>query len=126
MTVSGTDSGRRRRNNWFFSELNEQLEELMADIKRTANSVRKKLKTIQTQIEQEEAQPEGKQSTDLRIKKTQVRDSTETKWPSKQLQLCTVQHSTLSRTFIKVMNEYNQEQNTYRYESTINTDNYIL
>ena len=60
---------------WFFSELNEQLEELMADIKRTANSVRKKLKTIQTQIEQEEAQPEGKQSTDLRIKKTQVRDS---------------------------------------------------
>ena len=44
----------------------------MADIKRTANSVRKKLKTIQTQIEQEEAQPEGKQSTDLRIKKTQV------------------------------------------------------
>jgi len=75
-------------------KLNEQLEELMADIKRTANSVRKKLKTIQTQIEQEEAQPEGKQSTDLRIKKTQ--------------------HSTLSRTFIKVMNEYNQEQNTYR------------
>ena len=57
------------------SELNEQLEELMADIKRTANSVRKKLKTIQTQIEQEEAQPEGKQSTDLRIKKTQVQFS---------------------------------------------------
>ena len=47
----------------------------MADIKRTANSVRKKLKTIQTQIEQEEAQPEGKQSTDLRIKKTQVQFS---------------------------------------------------
>ena len=41
----------------------------MADIKRTANSVRKKLKTIQTQIEQEEAQPEEKQATDLRIKK---------------------------------------------------------
>jgi len=75
-------------------KLNEQLEELMADIKRTANSVRNKLKKIQIQIEQDEAQPEGKQSTDLRIKKTQ--------------------HSTLSRTFIKVMNEYNQEQNTYR------------
>ena len=36
-------------------------------------SVRNKLKKIQIQIEQDEAQPEGKQSTDLRIKKTQVR-----------------------------------------------------
>lgn len=35
-------------------------------------SVRNKLKKIQIQIEQDEAQPEGKQSTDLRIKKTQV------------------------------------------------------
>ena len=34
-------------------ELNEQLEELMADIKKTANSVRRKLKSIQTQIEEE-------------------------------------------------------------------------
>jgi len=73
-------------------KLNEQLEELMADIKKTANSVRRKLKTIQTQIEEEASS--GNASADFRVKKTQ--------------------HSTLSRTFIKVMNEYNQEQNTYR------------
>jgi syntaxin 1A len=73
-------------------KLNEQLEELMADIKKTANSVRRKLKSIQTQIEEEASS--GNASADFRVKKTQ--------------------HSTLSRTFIKVMNEYNQEQNTYR------------
>lgn len=73
-------------------KLNEQLEELMAEIKRTANRVRSRLKAIQQQIEQEESTQN--QSADFRIKKTQ--------------------HSTLSRTFIKVMNEYNQEQNLYR------------
>lgn len=74
-------------------KLNEQLDELMAEIKRTANRVRTRLKAIQQQIEQEE-NTQTAQSADFRIKKTQ--------------------HSTLSRTFIKVMNEYNQEQNLYR------------
>lgn len=73
-------------------KLNEQLDELMSEIKRTANRVRSRLKQIQNQIEQEESQ--ANQNADFRIKKTQ--------------------HSTLSRTFIKVMNEYNQEQNLYR------------
>lgn len=73
-------------------KLNEQLDELMSEIKRTANRVRSRLKQIQNQIEQEESQ--SNQTADFRIKKTQ--------------------HSTLSRTFIKVMNEYNQEQNLYR------------
>ena len=52
------------------SELNEQLEELMADIKKTANSVRRKLKSIQTQIEEEASS--GNASADFRVKKTQV------------------------------------------------------
>jgi len=73
-------------------KLNEDLENLMGKIKTTANKVRRKLKQIQGQIEEEAAS--ANQSADFRIKKTQ--------------------HSTLSRTFIKVMNEYNQEQNTYR------------
>lgn len=91
-------------------ELNEQLEELMAEIKRTANRVRSRLKAIQQQIEQEESTQN--QSADFRIKKTQVQ----------KLRLFTffnlffAQHSTLSRTFIKVMNEYNQEQNLYRWK----------
>ncbi len=51
-------------------ELNEQLEELMAEIKRTANRVRSRLKAIQQQIEQEESTQN--QSADFRIKKTQV------------------------------------------------------
>merc|ERR1712012_1439283 len=73
-------------------KLNEQLDELMSEIKRTANRVRSRLKQIQNQIEQEESS--NNHSADFRIKKTQ--------------------HSSLSRTFIKVMNEYNQEQNLYR------------
>ena len=42
----------------------------MAEIKRTANRVRSRLKAIQQQIEQEESTQN--QSADFRIKKTQV------------------------------------------------------
>ena len=54
-----------------YVELNEQLDELMSEIKRTANRVRSRLKQIQNQIEQEEAS--NNHSADFRIKKTQVR-----------------------------------------------------
>jgi uncharacterized membrane protein len=50
--------------------LNEQLDELMSEIKRTANRVRHRLKKIQEKIEEEENQ--ANQSADFRIKKTQV------------------------------------------------------
>lgn len=73
-------------------KIKEELEELMADIKKTANKVRTKLKVIEQSIEQEEHS--NKSSADLRIRKTQ--------------------HATLSRKFVEVMNEYNSCQVDYR------------
>lgn len=64
----------------------------MADIKKTANRVRTKLKSIEQNIEQDEQA--NKSSADLRIRKTQ--------------------HSTLSRKFVEVMTEYNRTQTDYR------------
>ncbi|XP_062816339.1 syntaxin-1A isoform X3 [Anolis carolinensis] len=70
----------------------EELEELMSDIKKTANKVRSKLKSIEQSIEHEEGL--NRSSADLRIRKTQ--------------------HSTLSRKFVEVMSEYNATQSDYR------------
>ncbi|XP_014480616.1 PREDICTED: syntaxin-1A isoform X2 [Dinoponera quadriceps] len=69
-----------------------ELEDLMSDIKKTANKVRAKLKVIEQNIETEEHT--NKSSADLRIRKTQ--------------------HSTLSRKFVEVMTEYNRTQTDYR------------
>ncbi|XP_033832377.1 syntaxin-1A isoform X3 [Periophthalmus magnuspinnatus] len=69
-----------------------ELEDLMVDIKKLANKIRSKLKSIQQTIEQEEGQ--NRSSADLRIRKTQ--------------------HSTLSRKFVEVMSEYNTTQSDYR------------
>ncbi|XP_061417873.1 uncharacterized protein LOC133348840 isoform X2 [Lethenteron reissneri] len=73
-------------------ETKQELEDLMADIKKTANRVRSKLKAIEQDIEKEET--ENRSSADLRIRKTQ--------------------HSTLSRKFVEVMTEYNSTQSDYR------------
>ncbi|XP_063226175.1 syntaxin-1A isoform X2 [Bacillus rossius redtenbacheri] len=73
-------------------KVKQELEDLMADIKKTANKVRAKLKVIEQNIEQEEHA--NKSSADLRIRKTQ--------------------HSTLSRKFVEVMTEYNRTQTDYR------------
>merc|ERR1711971_88556 len=73
-------------------KMKQELEDLMADIKKTANKVRAKLKVIEQGIEQEESV--NKASADLRIRKTQ--------------------HSTLSRKFVEVMTEYNRTQTDYR------------
>merc|ERR1711962_311071 len=64
----------------------------MAEIKKTANKVRGKLKVIEQNIEQEENS--NKTSADLRIRKTQ--------------------HATLSRRFVEVMSDYNTTQTDYR------------
>ncbi|XP_046891821.1 LOW QUALITY PROTEIN: syntaxin-1A [Hypomesus transpacificus] len=69
-----------------------ELEDLIADIKKFANKVRSKLKSIQQSIEQEEGQSQS--AAHLRIRKTQ--------------------HSTLSRKFVEVMSEYNVTQCDYR------------
>ncbi|OBS63465.1 hypothetical protein A6R68_08019 [Neotoma lepida] len=73
-------------------ETKQELEDLTADIKKTANKVRSKLKAIEQSIEQEEGL--NRSSADLRIRKTQ--------------------HSTLSRKFVEVMTEYNATQSKYR------------
>lgn len=70
----------------------EELDELMATIKKNANKVRGKLKMIEQQMEQEEAA--GSANADLRIRKTQ--------------------HATLSRKFVEVMTDYNKTQTDYR------------
>ncbi|PIC39440.1 hypothetical protein B9Z55_011126 [Caenorhabditis nigoni] len=71
----------------------EELDELMAVIKRAANKVRGKLKLIENAIEHDENQ-QGAGNADLRIRKTQ--------------------HSTLSRRFVEVMTDYNKTQTDYR------------
>lgn len=73
-------------------KVKQELEDLMADIKKSANRVRSKLKVIEQNIEHEEQT--NKSSADLRIRKTQ--------------------HSTLSRKFVEVMTEYNRTQTDYR------------
>jgi len=73
-------------------KMKQELEDLMSDVKKTANRVRAKLKVIEQNIESEEAV--NKASADLRIRKTQ--------------------HSTLSRKFVEVMTEYNRTQTDYR------------
>jgi len=70
----------------------QELEDLMSDIKKSANRVRAKLKVIEQTIEHEEHT--NKSSADLRIRKSQ--------------------HSTLSRKFVEVMTEYNRTQTDYR------------
>jgi len=73
-------------------KVKQVLDDMMTDIKKTANRVRAKLKVIEQSIEAEEQT--NKASADLRIKKTQ--------------------HSTLSRKFVEVMTEYNRTQTDYR------------
>ncbi|XP_038056947.1 syntaxin-like isoform X1 [Patiria miniata] len=73
-------------------KVKEELEQLMADIKKTANRVRGKLKVMEQSIEQEESSKMN--AADVRIRKTQ--------------------HSTLSRKFVEVMTDYNNTQTDYR------------
>ncbi|CAG0921993.1 unnamed protein product, partial [Notodromas monacha] len=73
-------------------QIKQELEEIMADIKKTAIKVRSELKVIEQSVEEEERTKSS--SADLRIRKSQ--------------------HSTLSRKFIEVMTEYNKTQTDYR------------
>ncbi|XP_068254100.1 syntaxin-3 isoform X2 [Nyctibius grandis] len=71
----------------------DELEQLTAEIKKMANSVRNKLKSMERNIEQDEA----RSSADLRIRKSQ--------------------HSVLSRKFVEVMTKYNEAQVDFRERS---------
>nr|XP_020831753.1 syntaxin-3 isoform X3 [Phascolarctos cinereus]XP_020831754.1 syntaxin-3 isoform X3 [Phascolarctos cinereus] len=71
----------------------DDLEQLTAEIKKMANSVRNKLKNMERHIEQDEV----RSSADLRIRKSQ--------------------HSVLSRKFVEVMTKYNEAQVDFRERS---------
>ncbi|XP_012922957.1 syntaxin-3 isoform X3 [Heterocephalus glaber] len=71
----------------------DDLEQLTVDIKKRANSVRNKLKSMERHIEEDEA----RSSADLRIRKSQ--------------------HSVLSRKFVEVMTKYNEAQVDFRERS---------
>ncbi|XP_042911206.1 syntaxin-1A isoform X2 [Parasteatoda tepidariorum] len=73
-------------------KVKQELEDLMADIKKTANRVRAKLKVMEQNIEQSEQSDMS--SADFRIRKTQ--------------------HSMLSQKFVEVMTDYNKTQTDYR------------
>lgn len=70
----------------------QELDDMMNEIKKTANRVRAKLKLIEQSIDSQDSP--NKNNADMRIKKTQ--------------------HSTLSRKFVEVMTEYNRTQTDYR------------
>lgn len=73
-------------------KVKQHLEDMMADIKKSANRVRAKLKQLESGIEQlEQTNP---MSAEFRIRKTQ--------------------HSILSQNFVEVMTDYNKTQTDYR------------
>ncbi|XP_040842835.1 syntaxin-2 isoform X2 [Ochotona curzoniae] len=76
-------------------KIKEELEDLNREIKKTANKVRAKLKSIGRSLEQDESG--NRASVDLRIRRTQ--------------------HSVLSRKFVEVMTEYNEAQTVFRERS---------
>ncbi|KAM8923120.1 LOW QUALITY PROTEIN: syntaxin-3 [Lycaon pictus] len=71
----------------------DDLEQLTAEIKKRANNVRNKLKSMERHIEEDEV----RSSADLRIRKSQ--------------------HSVLSRKFVEVMTRYNEAQVDFRERS---------
>lgn len=73
----------------------EELEQLNNQIKKIANKVRTKLKTIEQSFEQDAST--NRTSVNLRIRKTQ--------------------HSVLSRKFVEAMTEYNETQTSFRERS---------
>lgn len=73
-------------------KVKQHLEDMMADIKKSANRVRAKLKQMESGIEQLEQT--NMMSAEFRIRKTQ--------------------HSMLSQKFVEVMTDYNKTQTDYR------------
>ncbi|XP_070242441.1 syntaxin-2 isoform X6 [Bos mutus] len=76
-------------------KIKEELEDLNKEIKKTANKIRTKLKSIEQSFDQDEGG--NRTSVELRIRRTQ--------------------HSVLSRKFVEVMTEYNEAQTLFRERS---------
>lgn len=75
-------------------KIKEELEDLNKEIKKTANKIRVKLKSIEQSLEQEGSTP---RTVDARIRRSQ--------------------HSVLSRKFVDVMTEFNEAQTAFRDRS---------
>ncbi|EDL19526.1 epimorphin, isoform CRA_a, partial [Mus musculus] len=90
--LAGGDAGPAARPH---GEIKEELEDLNKEIKKTANRIRGKLKSIEQSCDQDENG--NRTSVDLRIRRTQ--------------------HSVLSRKFVDVMTEYNEAQILFRERS---------
>ncbi|XP_054568653.1 syntaxin-2 isoform X1 [Eptesicus fuscus] len=76
-------------------KIKEELEDLNKEIKKTANKIRVKLKSIEQSLDQDGGAP--RTSVDARIRRTQ--------------------HSVLSRKFVDVMTEFNEAQTVFRERS---------
>ncbi|XP_036076983.1 syntaxin-2 isoform X2 [Rousettus aegyptiacus] len=76
-------------------KIKEELEHLNKEIKKTANKIRAKLKSIEQSFDRDETGQ--RTSVDVRIRRTQ--------------------HSVLSRKFVEVMTEYNEAQILFRERS---------
>ncbi|KAI4568725.1 hypothetical protein MJG53_014343 [Ovis ammon polii x Ovis aries] len=76
-------------------KIKEELEDLNKEIKKTANKIRTKLKSIEQSFDQDEGG--NRTSVELRIRRTQ--------------------HSVLSRKFVEVMTEFNEAQTLFRERS---------
>lgn len=76
-------------------KIKEELEDLNKEIKKTANKIRVRLKSIEQSLDQDGSAP--RTSVDARIRRTQ--------------------HSVLSRKFVDVMAEFNEAQTVFRERS---------
>ncbi|XP_073943766.1 syntaxin-1A-like [Choristoneura fumiferana] len=86
----------------------DELEDLMADIKKTTNKIRGKLKHIEQSIEQEQEELSNRPS------RMGADGMAKAKYESAYLRMKKTQHTTLSHQFVEVMTEYNRAQADYR------------
>jgi len=75
-------------------EVKDELERVMYDVKRTANTVRTNLKEMEQMINQQDQESSYNNYAEARIRRCQ--------------------HSTLARRFVEVMSDYNTTQSDYR------------
>lgn len=75
-------------------EVKDELERVMFDVKRTANTVRTNLKEMEQRINQQDQESSYNNYAEARIRRCQ--------------------HSTLARRFVEVMSDYNTTQSDYR------------
>ncbi|RWS04527.1 syntaxin-like protein, partial [Dinothrombium tinctorium] len=89
-------------------KVKQQLEDLMADIKRNANKVRAKLKGLS------EKQKIELTSSNKSVMEQNIEQLEQTNMMSADFRIRKTQHSMLSQKFVEVMTDYNKTQTDYR------------